>query len=204
MLHRLHVSFYGFSYVPKGAQIPECGASQANVTEDIQLISQLTSALRFERISFYRFHFTNNLTIAHFLARLRMYGSACNQSQLVLQAIQETKANMTVWLGIYIGTDETVNQEQMTETLAAIKAYGTKHISGVIVGNEYVLDASREDIGTDNTRGGRYILNAANNATATTYLIAKMALVSHDTHVSWHPGLLTFFSPSSSVLSWQL
>lgn len=130
--------------MPKGAQIPECGATQANVTEDIQLISQLTSTFDFERISSCKV--TDNKPVLRFPARLRMYGSSCNQSQLVLQAIQETKVNMTVWLGLYIGTDETVNQEQMTETLAAISAYGTKHISGVIVGNEYVPSGSCDDL----------------------------------------------------------
>ena len=30
-----------------------------------------------------------------------MYGTACNQTQLVLQAIQDTKVNMTIWIGAY-------------------------------------------------------------------------------------------------------
>lgn len=41
-------------------------------------------------------------------ARIRTYGSACNQSELVLQAIKDTKVNMTVWLGAYVGDNTTV------------------------------------------------------------------------------------------------
>lgn len=74
---RLHVSFYGLAYTPFNAQEPTCGATLANVTEDLQIISQLTT-------------------------RIRMYGSACNQSDLVLQAITSAKLNLTVWLGVYI------------------------------------------------------------------------------------------------------
>jgi exo-beta-1,3-glucanase (GH17 family) len=46
---------------------------------------------------------------------------------------------VTVWLGVYIGTDEVVNMQQMTETIAVIQMYGVSHIAGVTVGNEYVL-----------------------------------------------------------------
>lgn len=34
-----------------------------------------------------------------FSARLRTYSTSCNQTQLLLQAIADTKVNMTVWLG---------------------------------------------------------------------------------------------------------
>jgi exo-beta-1,3-glucanase (GH17 family) len=46
---------------------------------------------------------------------------------------------VTVWLGVYIGTDEVVNMQQMTETIAVIQMYGVSHIAGVIVGNECVF-----------------------------------------------------------------
>lgn len=42
-MHSLHQIFYGMAYTPFNAQAPQCGAVQANVTEDIQLLSQLTS-----------------------------------------------------------------------------------------------------------------------------------------------------------------
>jgi hypothetical protein len=38
-----HLAFYGLGYTPYLAQEPDCGATLANVTEDIQLMSQVTS-----------------------------------------------------------------------------------------------------------------------------------------------------------------
>lgn len=63
---------------------------------------------------------------------------------------------MTVWLGAYIGTNETVNQQQMDQTLSVIQTYGTKNIGGVSIGNEYIL-------------------NSANTVTGTNYIVAKIA-----------------------------
>ena len=48
---------------------------------------------------------------------------------------------MTVWLGVYIGSNETVNEEQKATTLSVLSKYGTDHVSGVTVGNEYLLNA---------------------------------------------------------------
>jgi len=74
--------------------------------------------------------------------RLRLYGSDCNQSALVLEAIKQTKANMTVFLGNYNlpndGGVEYSNQKQ--NIVAAINTYVTDHISGITVGNEFMLD----------------------------------------------------------------
>ncbi|CEQ41231.1 SPOSA6832_02916 [Sporobolomyces salmonicolor] len=108
---RLKPIFYGLAYTPYNALEPWCGATLQNVTEDIQLMSQLTT-------------------------RLRTYGSACNQTQLLLQAIQDTKVNMTVWIGAYIGTNTTVNAQQQQMIIDAINIYGTDHISGITIGNE--------------------------------------------------------------------
>ncbi|KAM0791717.1 hypothetical protein ACM66B_003986 [Microbotryomycetes sp. NB124-2] len=117
---RLSKSFWGMTYTPEFAQEPWCGATLANVTEDIQLMSQLTP-------------------------RLRMYGAACNQSQLVLQAIQDTKVDMSVWLGSWVSDNATVNSEQQDWIIDAIQTFGTDHIEGVIVGNEYLLNAQDKD-----------------------------------------------------------
>lgn len=48
---------------------------------------------------------------------------------------------MTVWLGVYIGSDETVNEQQKTVTLDVLRKYGVDHVSGVTVGNEFLLNA---------------------------------------------------------------
>jgi len=122
----LHQSFYGFAYTPVGSQLPDCGNTLAAVIQDIQIMSQLTT-------------------------RVRLYGADCNQSALVLEAIKQTKVNMTVFLGNYpIATDNgTAYERQRNELKAAIQTYGTDHISGVTVGNEfmlnYVTDAGIQD-----------------------------------------------------------
>jgi exo-beta-1,3-glucanase (GH17 family) len=57
---RLKQSFWAMAYTPKGSQLPACGNTLEGVIEDIQLMSQLTT-------------------------RLRLYGSDCNQSALVVR-----------------------------------------------------------------------------------------------------------------------
>ncbi|KDN50518.1 hypothetical protein RSAG8_01016, partial [Rhizoctonia solani AG-8 WAC10335] len=96
--------------------LPDCGATQANVTEDIQLLSQLTT-------------------------RIRLYGADCNQTALVLQAIQDTKVNLEVFVGIYVNEDDTAYTRQRDLIKDAITKYGTDHIAGVSVGNEYILNS---------------------------------------------------------------
>ncbi|ODO00069.1 hypothetical protein I350_06693 [Cryptococcus amylolentus CBS 6273] len=121
---RLHQSFWGFAYTPQNVLLPWCGASQSNVTRDIQLLSQITS-------------------------RIRLYGANCNQTAMVLQAIQDTKVNMTVWPAIC--KYPTAYDDQVTALTDALKTYGTDHISGVTVGNEYILDTAGSDSNTSST-----------------------------------------------------
>ncbi|KAF9048621.1 glycoside hydrolase family 17 protein [Panaeolus papilionaceus] len=122
----LHQSFYGIAYTPVGSQLPDCGNSLAAVIEDIQILSQLTK-------------------------RIRLYGADCNQTALVLEAIKQTKVDMTVWVGNYpIATDNGAAYQRQRDILkAAIQTYGTDHIGGVTVGNEfmlnYVTDAGVQD-----------------------------------------------------------
>lgn len=85
-------SFWGIAYTPVGAIEPDCGATLANITEDIQILSQLTT-------------------------RLRTYGTACNVTNHILQAIQDTKVNMTIWIGVYLTTDN----ETVSSSLVALK-----------------------------------------------------------------------------------
>ncbi|KAF8312514.1 glycoside hydrolase family 17 protein [Clavulina sp. PMI_390] len=111
----LHNSFYGFAYTPQGAILPDCGANISAVIEDIQLMSQLTT-------------------------RIRTYGSDCNVSSLILDAITQTKVNVSVFLGIYISSDDTVYQRQRDLTVTAIQSFGADHVAGITVGNEVILD----------------------------------------------------------------
>ena len=57
-----------------------------------------------------------------------------------LEAIEQTKVNMTVWLGNYpVPEDPAPYERQRDAIIDAIKTYGTDHISGITVGNEYIL-----------------------------------------------------------------
>ncbi|KAJ6507920.1 glycoside hydrolase family 17 protein [Mycena vitilis] len=110
-------SFYGIAYTPEGSQLPGCGNSLDDVITDIQLLSQLTT-------------------------RIRLYGADCNQTELVLEAIAQTKVDMTVWLGNYaIATDSGAAYARQRDAIqAAIQKYGVGHIGGVTVGNEFILN----------------------------------------------------------------
>ncbi|KAF8813325.1 glycoside hydrolase [Phlegmacium glaucopus] len=112
-----HQSFYGMAYTPVGSQIPDCGNTLSAVIQDMQIMSQLTK-------------------------RLRLYGADCNQSALVLEAIKQTKVDLTVWLGNYaIATDNGAAYQRQRDLIKqAILTYGTDHIGGITVGNEFMLN----------------------------------------------------------------
>lgn len=122
----LKLSFYGIAYTPAGSQLPDCGNSLDDVISDIQIMSQLTT-------------------------RVRLYGADCNQSALVLEAIEQTKVNVTVFLANYpVSTDnDTAYDRQRDLIKSAIQTYGTDHIGGVTVGNEYILDYLNANGATD-------------------------------------------------------
>lgn len=92
-----------------------CGAKQADVTKDIQILSQLTT-------------------------RLRLYSANCNVTALVMQAIKDTGVNMTVYPAIYVNDDDTIFTYQMNNLTDAITKYGAEMVDGVSGGVR-----SRED-----------------------------------------------------------
>jgi len=114
---RLKQSFYGLAYTPAGSQLPDCGNSLTDVITDIQLMSQLTN-------------------------RIRLYGADCNQSALVLEAIKQTKVNMSVFLGNYpVSNDNnTAYNRQRDEIQNVLQTYGADNVAGVTVGNEFMLN----------------------------------------------------------------
>jgi len=119
---KLISSFWGMAYTPEGSILPNCGSTLAEVITDMQLVSQLTS-------------------------RLRLYGSDCNQSALVLEAIKQTKVNVSVFLGNYNlpNDNRTAYLRQRQAIVDAINTYGTDHILGVTVGNEFMLNYLTEN-----------------------------------------------------------
>jgi exo-beta-1,3-glucanase (GH17 family) len=58
-----------------------------------------------------------------------------------LEAIKQTKVDMTIYLGNYAVPDDnnTAYNRQRDVIQTTLQTYGTDHISGITVGNEYML-----------------------------------------------------------------
>ncbi|KAI9832030.1 MAG: hypothetical protein M1819_004574 [Sarea resinae] len=112
----LHKVFPGMDYTPMNAQYPACltnPANQNNVTKDVAVLSQLTNAVR-------------------------LYGTDCNQTEMVLAAIDHLGLNssMKIWLGVWLENNATTNTRQLDQMYTLLNHYGSDHFAGVIVGNE--------------------------------------------------------------------
>jgi len=114
----LHKVFMGMAYTPMNTQYPACLTNppvQNNVTLDIALISQLTNVVR-------------------------LYGTDCNQTEMVLTAIDRLKlTDMKVWLGVWLNANATTTTRQVAQLWDILDKYGTKYVKGVIVGNEVLF-----------------------------------------------------------------
>lgn len=114
----LHKVFPSVDYTPFHAQYPACeikngGPDQNNVTIDIALLSQLAPSVR-------------------------LYGTDCNQTELVLEAISrlEMQDTMKVWLGVYLDGNSTTNERQISKMWDILDKYNHDSFAGLIVGNE--------------------------------------------------------------------
>lgn len=121
---RLHKVFPAMDYTPNYAQYPQClskggGPLQNNVTIDVAIMSQLTPAVR-------------------------LYGTDCNQTELVLEAIDrlEMHDTMKVWLGVYLDANQTTNARQIQHMYDLLDKYDHDRFVGVIVGNEVLFAES--------------------------------------------------------------
>lgn len=117
----LHKVFPGMDYTPLNAQYPACLSNmpdQNNITLDIAILSQLTPAVR-------------------------LYGTDCNQTEMVLTAIDRLGLNdtMKVWLGVYLDGNATTNTRQLQQMYHILDAYPSSRFAGVIVGNEVLFSA---------------------------------------------------------------
>ncbi|KAI9832982.1 MAG: hypothetical protein M1826_000761 [Phylliscum demangeonii] len=115
----LHRVFPGMDYTPLNAQYPDCltnPPSQNEVTQDVAVLSQLTS-------------------------RIRLYGTDCNQTAMVLHAIAalDLGAQLKVWLGVWQEKNATTNARQLEAMYAALDQHGSAPFAGVIVGNEVLF-----------------------------------------------------------------
>ena len=120
--------FPGMAYTPFNAQYPACLSnppSQNNVTRDMAVLSQLTSAVR-------------------------LYGTDCNQTEMVIHAIDKLElTGMKVWLGAWLGNNATTNERQLSAMYDIVDQYGPTPFAGVIVGNEvlYRKDLTLQELG---------------------------------------------------------
>ena len=126
----LHKVFPGMDYTPFNAQYPAClsnPTSQNNVTRDIAVLSQMTNAVR-------------------------LYGTDCNQTEMVLHAIDRLGlTDMKVWLGVWLGDNSTTNTRGLADMYDILDRRGTDHFSGVIVGNEVLYRKDMTAIELGNT-----------------------------------------------------
>ena len=115
----LHKVFPGMDYTPINTQYPECigfPPSQNNVTRDIAVLSQLTNTIR-------------------------LYGTDCNQTEMVVHAIQrlEMQDTMKVWIGVWQDGNTTTNARQLAQLWDIVDQYGADPFAGVIVANEILF-----------------------------------------------------------------
>lgn len=120
----LHKVFPAMDYTPWGTQYPLCMTyppSQNNVTRDMAVLSQLTD-------------------------QVRLYGTDCNQTEMVLHAIDRLGlTSMKIWLGVWIDVNTTTNDRQL-EAMYRVLVEQSDHsiFKGVIIGNEALYRAGED------------------------------------------------------------
>jgi exo-beta-1,3-glucanase (GH17 family) len=117
----LHKVFPGMDYTPWGVQYPECikwPPSQNNVTRDMAVLSQLTNTVR-------------------------LYGTDCNQTEMVLHAIDRLELkDIKLWLGVWIDSNTTSTERQIKHLYKLLDdTKDTSIYKGIIVGNEALYRA---------------------------------------------------------------
>ncbi|KAK5108480.1 hypothetical protein LTR62_008298 [Meristemomyces frigidus] len=137
----LHRVFPGIDYTPLNTQYPDClthPPDQDNITLDVAILAQLTPAVR-------------------------LYGTDCNQTEMVLTAIDQLNYNssMQVWLGLWLGNNATTNTRQVEQMYDVLGMYPSTHFAGVIVGNEVLF---RKDL--TEAELGQYLQDVRSNLTA--------------------------------------
>ncbi|KAL2136479.1 hypothetical protein VTI74DRAFT_3498 [Chaetomium olivicolor] len=115
----LHKVFLGMDYTPLNTQYPECihnPPSQNNVTRDLAVLSQLTNVVR-------------------------LYGTDCNQTQMLIHAVEQLKLKDTIkiWLGVWQDGNATTNARQLSQMWDILDQYGDSYFKGIIVANEILF-----------------------------------------------------------------
>lgn len=109
--------FHGIDYTPLNALYPEClgnPPTQAQINIDLAIMSQLTT-------------------------RIRLYGTDCDQAEMVLKGIKTTGVNMKIWLGVWLDGNATTNARSLTHMYDILAKYPTSMFEGIAVGNEVLF-----------------------------------------------------------------
>lgn len=115
----LHKVFPGMDYTPMNTQYPDCvhdPPSQNNITRDVAVMSQLTNTIR-------------------------LYGTDCNQTQMLLHAVERLQLNNTVkiWMGVWQDGNASTNARQLSQMYDILDVYGADPFKGIIVANEILF-----------------------------------------------------------------
>lgn len=159
----LHKVFPGMDYTPLNAQYPDClhvGPSQNNITRDMAVMSQLTNSVR-------------------------TYGTDCNQTQMLIHAIDrlEIKDSMKLWLGVWLDSNDTTTQRQIDQTWTILDDYGCDYFKGIIIGNEVLY---RKDLTADELL--KHVSDFRTNITAHS---CKLPVAMADLGDNWKPEMAT-------------
>ena len=162
----LHKVFPGIDYTPWGTQYPLCltyPPSQNNVTRDMAVLSQLTNAVR-------------------------LYGTDCNQTQMVLHAIDRLQlTDMKVWLGVWVDTNDTTTERQIDQMYSILESVPDMSIfKGVIIGNEALYRAGLDKAQSEEQLIG-YLTDAKQRFASAGY---KLPIATSDLGTNWNTQLV--------------
>lgn len=71
--------------------------------------------------------------------RIRTYGMQCDQQSLILESLNKLNLNMTLAVGVWIGSDDAVNTQQLLLMKETLKKYPRKYFDSIYVGNEVLF-----------------------------------------------------------------
>lgn len=106
--------FRGVAYSPLDAMEPKCGISKRSTMLDLAKISTVTNVIR-------------------------NYGMQCNQLELILDSIQTLDIKMKLTMGVWIGHNDTINQQQLQLMKDILAKYPATLIESIFVGNEVLF-----------------------------------------------------------------
>jgi exo-beta-1,3-glucanase (GH17 family) len=164
--NELHKVFPGVDYTPWGVQYPDClkwPPSQNNVTRDMAVLSQLTNTVR-------------------------LYGTDCNQTEMVLHAIDRLELkDMKLWLGVWIDSNTTSTKRQLNHLYKILDdTKDTSLYKGIIVGNEALYRA-----GPDKQTAEKTLISYINDVTSEIKKRSlKLSIATSDLGDNWNSQLV--------------